>query len=79
MVFDEHGEFGDLATAEVGGLIGTFAALRQFRDHLRAGGLGKAAEFVQRVLRVEWRVEQHPHEHRPFALHAVGPAWLRHS
>jgi hypothetical protein len=53
--------------------------LREFRDNTRAGGLGQAAEFVQWVLWVERSVEQHSHEHRPFALHAVGPLPLRHS
>jgi hypothetical protein len=53
--------------------------LREFRDHLRTGGLCKSAELFQWVFGIERSIEQHSHEHRPFTLHAVGPPLLRHS
>ena len=79
VMLDEHRQFGDLAAPEVGGLVGPFASLRQLRDHLRSGRLGEAAELVEWVLRVERGIEQHSHEYRTLALHAVGPLPLRHS
>ena len=76
---DQQCQFGDLALAKVGCLVGTITPLCHFGDDLRPGGLRQPAKLAKGVFRVDRHVEQHAHKHRAFALHAVGSLWLRHS
>ena len=78
MPLDKHSQFGHLASAEVGGLVGGIAPLCDLGQHISARGFRQARQLIQRVFQFGSVAIKQARKHGPLALNAVGACAILH-